>query len=190
VTEQCFVADARLCSEHSCGSCLYTTKDLSIYGDWPTSLSHREIYWLKDRNTSTEFSLTCNVPYCNSQEKQVEIRFLYTIKFDLQALLPEPIVPNIALIISTSEIPSTAAILYHNLMITWSNLFTVADLGGVRWVRSLPFRKKIVHIFQRKRSKNGSISPLTDFELHYLTWVAPIPHRIVSIHKNSRSATD
>jgi hypothetical protein len=31
--------------------------------------------------------------------------------------------------------------------------------------------------------------PLMDFKMHYLTWIAPIPHRIAPTHKNPRSAT-
>ncbi len=76
-----------------------------------------------------------------------------------------------------------------------SHLIAVADLRGCALGAIAPFRKNVVHIFQRKKSKNGSILPVIDFKMRYLTWIAPIPHRIAPIphriaptHKNPRSA--
>jgi hypothetical protein len=47
--------------------------------------------------------------------------------------------------------------------------------------------EKILSIFSSgKRSKNGSILPIMDFKMYYLTWIAPIPTESPTLPFESR----
>ncbi|CAF1550926.1 unnamed protein product, partial [Rotaria sordida] len=81
-TTQCIRAQAVTCGTYICGSCYRT--DTDPYDNRLAILRHHEIYYLKNKTNAIDFQYSCDLPYCNSENKQEEIRSLYTIKFDFQ----------------------------------------------------------------------------------------------------------